>query len=341
MNPTIQRLVTMAASFIAAIVLLLALKAAVGTAFYTVGPQETILLTQFGKIVGQPVTQPGLHMKTPFIQTVHRLDRRIQEWDGQAVPMPTGDKLYTLVDSFGRWRISDPILYYTRMRDTRSALSRMDDIIGSEVRNAVAKHDLIEIVRTDKNRKPAIDQNIEVGGPTNDLGKSQVITGKLPPIRIGRTGVELEALTNAQPKLAEVGIDLLDVRMMRLNYNSSVSDQIKSRMTSERKQIADRYRAEGEGRAAEIMGNKERDLQEITSGAYKTAQAIRGEADARATEIYAQAYNQSPQSAELYAFLKTLETYRRSVTNSTTLVLTTDSELFRGFKTSLPKSAPH
>ena len=341
MNSIVQRIVTVVVSIVAAIMLLLALKAAVGTAFYTVGPQETILLTEFGRIVGQPVTRAGLHMKTPFVQTVHRLDRRIQEWDGQAVPMPTGDKLYTLVDSFGRWRISDPVLYYTRMRDTRSALSRMDDIIGSEVRNAVAKHDLIEIVRTDKNRKPAIDQSPQNSGPTNDLGKSQVITGKLPPIRLGRTAVELEALTNAQPKLAEVGIDLLDVRMMRLNYNSSVIDQIKSRMTSERKQIADRYRAEGEGRAAEIMGNKERDLQEITSGAYKTAEVIRGEADARATEIYAQAYNQSPQSAELYGFLKTLETYRRSLTNSTTLVLTTESELFRGFKTSLSKSAGH
>ncbi|HLH53830.1 MAG TPA: protease modulator HflC [Verrucomicrobiae bacterium] len=339
MNSTLQRLVTMAVGIVGAIVLLLVLKAAVSTAFYTVGPQETVLLTQFGKIVGRPVTRAGLHMKTPFVETVHRLDRRIQEWDGQAVPMPTGDKLYTLVDSFGRWRISDPILYFTRMRDTRSALSRMDDIIGSEVRNAVAKHDLIEIVRTDKNRKPALDLNLESASPTNDLGKSQVITGKLPPIRIGRTAIEQEALTNAQPKLAEVGIELLDVRMMRLNYNSSVIDQIKSRMTSERKQIADRYRAEGEGRAAEIMGNKERDLQEITSGAYKTAEIIRGEADAQAAEIYAQAYNQSPQAVELYAFLKTLETYRRSLTNSTTLILTTESELFRGFKSSVTKNA--
>ena len=217
---------------------------------YTVSQNENAIITQFGKPLGKPVAA-GLHLKWPFIWTVNRLDVRIHEWDGKAADMPTRDKLYMTVDSFGRWQITDPLKWFTSLRDVRTAQSRMEDIIGSEIRNAVANNDLIEIVRTDKNRKPVQDQTLQ----TN----TQVA---LPPITIGRTAIEQEIIEAATPKLSQFGIGLLDVRLMRLNYSAAVRSQINSRMISERKQIADRFRSEGEGEAAKILGNKERELQE-------------------------------------------------------------------------------
>jgi membrane protease subunit HflC len=296
---------------------------------YSVSEGENVILTQFGKPIGKPITTAGLHLKLPIIQAVNRLDVRIQEWDGQAVKMPTRDKLYIIVDSFGRWRISDPLLWFTRLRDVRSALSRIEDITGSENRNAVAKNDLIEMVRTDKNRKPVLDAALKP-----ELVESNAFV--LPPITNGRTGLEKEVLENSAAKLKEFGIDLIDVRFKRINYSPGVTDQINSRMISERKQIADRFRSEGEGEAAKIIGNKERELQQITSGAYKTVQKIRGEADATASEIYAKAYDQSPEARELYNFIRTMDTYRKIATNDITVVLSTESEVFRLLKESSP-----
>ncbi|HEX5397962.1 MAG TPA: protease modulator HflC, partial [Verrucomicrobiae bacterium] len=217
---------------LAVIVLLVLALAAFKLCCYTVSPNENVILTQFGKPVGQPVTTAGLHFKLPFVQQVNRLDVRIHEWDGQAVAMPTRDKLYVIVDSFGRWRISDPLLWFTRLRDTRSALSRMDDIIGSETRNEVANNDLIEIIRTDKNRKPVIDRTVDLSEPdaTNNT--------LLPPITIGRAAIEKQITENAAAKLKEFGISLIDVRFMRINYSPAVTDQINQRMISERRQIA-------------------------------------------------------------------------------------------------------
>ena len=297
---------------------------------YTVAPNQNVIITQFGKPIGQPVTTPGLHFKLPFIQHINRLDVRIHEWDGQAVAMPTRDKLYVIVDSFGRWQISDPLLWFTRMRDERSALSRMDDIIGSETRNAVANNDLIEIIRTDKNRKSVIDQSMRMSEPdgTNN--------SPLPAITIGRATIEKQITDAASAKLKEFGISLIDVRFMRINYSPAVTAQINQRMISERKQIANRYRSEGEGAAAKILGDKERDLQEIKSEAYKEVQQIKGKADAQATEIYAKAYNQNKQTAEFYDFLKTLDTYKQIATNDTTIVFSTDSDLFHYLKTIEP-----
>jgi modulator of FtsH protease HflC len=297
---------------------------------YSVGENDIVILTQFGRPVGQPITKAGLHFKLPFIQHINRMDSRIHEWSGQAVPMPTRDKLYINVDSYGRWRISDPLLWFTRLRDERSALSRMDDIIGSENRNEVANNDLIEIVRTDKNRKPVIDvmQGDTEPGVTN--------SSPLPAIKLGRSAIEKVVTEAAAAKLKEFGIDLIDVRFRRINYSPAVTAQINSSMISERKQIANRYRSEGEGEAAKILGNKERDLQTIQSAAYKKVQVIQGEADARATEIYAKAYNQSKEAADFYTFMKTLETYKTIATNDTTLVLSTDSALFRFLKTIQP-----
>jgi modulator of FtsH protease HflC len=290
---------------------------------YTVGENDIVIVTQFGRPIGQPITAAGLHFKLPFVQQINRMDSRIHEWSGQAVAMPTRDKLYIIVDSYARWRISDPLLWFTRLRDERSALSRMDDIIGSENRNEVANNDLIEIVRTDKNRKPVIDPS------QGDTEPGETNASPLPSIKIGRSTIEKDVTQAATDKLKEFGIQLIDVRFRRINYSPSVTDQINSRMISERKQIANRYRAEGEGEAAKILGNKERDLQTIQSAAYKQVQEIRGEADAKAAEIYAQAYNQSKDAAGFYSFLKTLETYTAIATNDTTMVLSTDSALFR------------
>ena len=304
---------------VAALVLLIVLR----TAFYTVKQTQQVIVTQFGKPVGDPVTEPGLHLKLPFIQTVNRIDKRFLEWDGAPVAIPTRDKTYIHVDTFARWRIDDPKTYFVRLHDERSAQSRLDDILGSETRNAVAKHDLIEIVRSDKARKPLRDENIKAAaGYVGALGV-------LPPIAFGRAKVEAEIKAGASVKMAEFGIALLDVRLKRVNYNPDVLDRIYQRMISERQQIAQRFRSEGEGEAARIAGQRDRDLNEIESTAYRQVQQIRGQADAKASEIYARAYTQSAQAAEFYSFLKSMATYHRVLTKESTLVLSTDSDLLR------------
>lgn len=292
-------------------------------AAYTVQETEQVILTQFGKPIGEPVTEAGLHFKMPFVQEVNRIDKRILEWDGQRTEMPTKDKLYISVDTFGRWRITNPLEYFRRLRDERSAQSRLEDILGSETRNAIAKHDLIEVIRTTKGRVPTRDESLV------ELREANEQIGVLNPIDKGRKLIEQEIRESARAKLAEFGIELLDVRFKRINYNPSVVEKIYERMISERQQIASRFRSEGEGEAAKILGTKERDLAGIASEAYKQEQEIRGEADARATEIYAEAYDQSPEAREFYAFLKTMDTYGRILGPDTTLVLSTDSELLR------------
>jgi membrane protease subunit HflC len=290
--------------------------------FFAVYQTEQVILTQFGKPIGEPITDPGLHFKLPVIQEVNRIDKRFLEWGGAPVAIPTRDKTYIHVDTFARWRIHDAKTFFVRLRDERSAQSRLEDILGSETRNAVAKHDLIEIVRTDKDRKPLRDENLK-NVPTG-LGT----IGVLPPIQSGRQKIEDEIKSKGAGKLAEFGIELLDVRLKRVNYNPDVLDRIYQRMISERRQIASRFRSEGEGEAARIAGQKERDLNEIQSTAYRQVQQIRGEADGKATEIYAQAYTQNPQAAEFYNFLKSMETYRKILTRDSTLVFSTDSDLF-------------
>jgi membrane protease subunit HflC len=300
--------------------------------FYAVDQTEQVIITQFGKPVGDPITEPGLHFKLPLVQTISRIDKRFLEWDGAPVAIPTRDKTYIHVDTFARWRINDPKTYFVRLHDERSAQSRLEDILGSETRNAIAKHDLIEIVRTDKNRKPLRDENLK-NVPT---GVGTI--GVLPSIQFGRLKIEEEIKAAAAAKLAEFGIELLDLRLKRVNYNPDVLDRIYQRMISERRQIAQRFRSEGEGEAARIAGQKERDLNEIQSTAYRQVQQIRGQADAKATEIYAHAYTQNPQAAEFYAFLKSMETYRKILTKDSTLVLSTDSDLFGLLKRAGTKS---
>lgn len=288
---------------------------------YTVLETEQVILTQFGKPTLQPITEAGLHFKLPLIQEVNVINKQILEWDGPRSEMPTRDKLYISVESFARWRITRPLEYFRRLRDERSAQSRLDDILGSETRNAIAKHDLIEIIRTTKDRQPARDESLA------DSAESRI--GILHPIRKGRKVIEQEVQVAAKGKLAEFGIELLDVRFKRINYNPSVVEKIYERMVSERQQIASRFRSEGEGEAAKILGDKERDLSVIESEAYKTVEEMRGAADAKATAIYASAYSTTPEARALYEFVKTMETYNKVIGKEDTLVFSTAGDLFR------------
>jgi membrane protease subunit HflC len=295
------------------------------SSIYTVSEVEQMIITQFGKPVGAPVTSAGLKTKVPFIQEINPIDKRILEWDGSPSDMPTKDKLYISVDLFARWRITDPLQYFLRLRDERSAQSRLDDILGSETRNAVAKHELIEIIRTTKDRVPLRDALLTGAEQELDMGS-------LVPIQKGRKLVEQEIFAAAAEKVQVFGIELLDIRFKRINYNESVRPKIYDRMISERRQIAERFLSEGNGEAARIRGNRVRDLNKIQSEAYREVEEIRGKADAKATEIYASAYNQSREAVEFYEFTRTMQSYKSIIGENTTLVLSTDSDLFKFLK---------
>jgi membrane protease subunit HflC len=295
------------------------------SSLYTVSEVEQVIITQFGKPIGAPVTSAGLKFKVPFIQNVNTIDKRILEWDGSPSDMPTKDKLYISVDLYARWRITDPLQYFLRLRDERSAQSRLDDILGSEIRNAVAKHELIEIVRTTKDRVPLRDALLTATERAQDIGS-------LVPIQKGRELVEQEIFTEAAQKVRVFGIELLDIRFKRINYNESVRPKIYDRMISERRQIAERFLSEGNGEAARIRGNRVRDLNKIQSEAYRKVEEIRGVADAKATEIYAKAYNQSPEAVRFYEFTRTMQAYKSIIADNTTIVLSTDSDIFKFLK---------
>lgn len=296
----------------------------VSNSVYKVNETQQVIITQFGKPVGEAITEAGLKFKIPFIQEVNPIDKRILEWDGNPSNMPTKDKLYVAVDLFARWKIVDPLQYLLRLRDERSAQSRLDDILGSETRNAVAKHELIEIIRTTKNRQPLLDASLSE--------EDQATLGSLVPISKGRKLVEQEIFNAAASKVKVFGIELMDIRFKRINYNESVRPKIYDRMISERRQIAERFRSEGNGEAARINGFRERELNKIQSEAYRQVEEIRGEADAKATEIYANAYNKNQESVDFFEFQKTMEMYKSVIKDNTTLILTTDSEAFKFLK---------
>jgi membrane protease subunit HflC len=301
------------------------------SSIYTVDEVEQAIITQFGKPVGEPVVEAGLKFKVPFIQEVNPIDKRVLEWDGPPSDMPTKDKLYISVDLFARWKIVDPLQYFLRLRDERSAQSRLDDILGSETRNAVAKHELIEIIRSSKDRVPLRDTILA-------STEQELKMGSLVPIEKGRKLVEQEIFTAASEKVGVFGIELLDIRFKRINYNESVRPKIYDRMISERRQIAERFLSEGNGEAARIRGNRVRDLNKIQSEAYRAVEEIRGLADAKATEIYAGAYNQSPLAVEFYEFTRTMASYPSIIGESTTVVLSTNSDLFKFLKGMTPKT---
>ena len=303
------------------ILLLLLLVILARSAVYTVSEVEQVIITQFGRPIGAPVVEAGLKVKVPFIQDINPIEKRVLEWDGNPSDMPTKDKLYISVDLFARWRITDPLQYFLRLRDERSAQSRLDDILGSETRNAVAKHELIEIIRTTKERTPLRDEILSSSTSSSEVGV-------LVPIQKGRKQIEEEIFRAAAEKIQVFGIELLDIRFKRINYNESVSPKIYERMISERRQIAERFLSEGHGEAARIRGNRVRELNRIQSEAYRQVEEIRGEADAKAAAVYASAYSQSLASIQFYEFTRTMQSYRSILAGDTTLVLSTDSEVF-------------
>ena len=286
----------------------------VGGSLYTVNEVEQVIITQFGEPVGDPITTPGLHFKVPFIQTANFFDKRFLEWDGDPNQIPTRDRRFIWVDTYARWRITDPLLFFQRLQNERGAQTRLDDILDGETRNAIARHDLIEVVRT-SNRDPA---EVEIG----DDAEATI----LEPIEMGRQDIVDEILQAAAGRTADLGIELLDLRLKRINYVEEVQRDVFLRMIAERQRIAEEFRSEGQGESARIGGERERDLAQIQSEAYRTAQELRGEADAEATAIYAEAYNRD---ADFYAFTKSLETYELTMDPSTFFILGTDSELLR------------
>lgn len=286
-------------------------------ATYVVGETQQVIITQFGEPVGQPVNTPGLHFKLPFIQDTNYFDKRFLEWDGSPNQIPTKDKRFIWVDSYARWRISDPLLFFQRLRDERGAKSRLDDILDGETRNAIARNNLVELVRN-TNRDPA-DIPVE----------SEEETSVLEKIQLGRQALTREILATTAPRVKEFGIELMDFRFKRINYVEQVQKDVFQRMIAERKRVAERFRSEGAGEAARISGERERDLQRIQSEAYRTAQETRGKADAQAARIYADAHNRD---ASFYGFMKSMETYEKTVDAKTILILTTQGELLRYFE---------
>jgi modulator of FtsH protease HflC len=325
---------------------------------YVVGEQEQVIITQFGRPVGQAInsdpakSEAGLHFKTPFVQEVNRFEKRILEWDGPSTAMSTREKQTIVVNAFARWRISDPLKYFQSVRDERSALSRLNDTVGTAVRSVIAAHDLVEVIRTDKNRTVANPAAAVVTpgapsapAPAAPAPVSSIIAtatpGTLPKIKIGRVELERQVLEQAVIAMSDrFGVKLLDVRFKRINYNPSVADKIHERMISERMQIAESFRSDGAGEAAKIDGRRGKELQQIESEAYRTVQELKGAADAQATEIYAKAYNTGPAAADFYQFLKTLETYKTTLGADSTLIMTTDSDFFKYLKRIDPKAAP-
>ena len=291
---------------------------------YIVGESEQTVLTQFGKPIGQAVTEPGPNIKVPFVQTVHSFDKRFLEWDGERNQLPTRDKRFIFVDTYARWRISDPLLFFQRLRDERGAQSRLDDILDGETRNVIARHDLIEVVRS-SSREFAIDDEDQGGLPeTDDMSAGS--KGSDFVVLVGRQKLAVEVLAASQSRTADLGIEILDFRFKRINYVEAVRTEVYNRMVSERRRIAEQFRSQGTGEAARINGEQERELARITSEAFRQAEEIRGEADALAAEIYAEAYNANP---ELYSFVRSLETYGVIVDEKTTLLLGSGSELFQ------------
>jgi modulator of FtsH protease HflC len=286
------------------------------SSLYIVNETQQVVKTRFGKPIGRPVTEPGIHIKIPYFDVLHYFDKRYLEWDGRPNQIPTKDKRFIWVDTYARWRISDPLKFYQRLYNEQGAHSRLDDIIDGETRNAVAGHDIIEIVRK-SNREPMID--------TTEIEENV----EMDPINVGREKIGDMILDTAQRRCEDLGIEILDFEFKRINYVEEVQQKVFERMISERKRIADKYRSEGQGEASRISGEKERELLRIQSEAYRKAQEIKGKADAEATAIYNRAYNRNPDTREFYQFMKTMETYLNTIDSSTTIMLSTDSDFYK------------
>ncbi len=288
------------------------------SATFVVDEREQAIITQFGKPVGDPIISPGIHFKMPLIQKVHFFEKRFLAWDGAPNQIPTKDKRFIWVDSYARWRIIDPLLFFQRVRDERGAQTRLDDILDGETRNAIANNNLVEIVRS-------TNRELEVSEALEEIKETEISLR----IKLGREKLTRLIIEAASPRLRVLGIELLDLRFKRINYVEEVQKKIYERMITERKRIADKYRSEGQGESAKIIGDRERDLKKIQSEAYRTAQEIKGKADAEATAIYAKAYNQSNDSRAFYQFLKTMETYKNTLSEKDWLILSTKGDFFK------------
>ena len=284
---------------------------------YMVKETEQVVITQFGKPIGEPKMTPGLKLKVPLIQKANFFEKRYMEWDGDPNQLPTKDKKFIFVNTYARWQITDPLQFFKRLTDERGAQSRLADILDGETRDFIASHNLEEVVRS-TNRTPTSSGLIgEEAGDT----LSDIVTGRLK--------IEAMILASSNEKVLDLGIVILDVRIKRLNYVEEVRTQIYERMKSERYRIAERFRSEGQGEASKINGEKERDLKSIQSEAFRKAEEIRGRADARAAAIYTGVYDQSAVSRSLYGFMKSMETFRMTFDSTTTIILSTNSELYK------------
>lgn len=301
------------------IVLVVAALIFIGQSVFILDETQQAIVTQFGKPVGEPRTSPGVNFVIPFIQKVQFFDKRYLEWDGDKNQVPTKDKKFIFVDTYARWQITDPLQFFIRLRDERSAQSRLDDILDGETRNAIASNDLLDIVRS-TNRDPEV---------TEDFMEELEV---LEDIEVGREAIEEIVLQKANERTSDLGVRILDFKFKRMNYVDEVRDRVYDRMISERNRIADQFRSEGQGEARKIQGDKERDLAQIQSEAVRQAEEIRGRADAEATEIYAAAYNKNRQSIDLYRFLRSMEALEKSLDENTNLVISSDSDLFQYLK---------
>lgn len=289
---------------------------------YVVQEKEQVVVTQFGKPVGDAVVTPGMHFKVPFVQQANFFEKRYMEWDGDPNQVPTKDKKFIFVDTYARWQITDPLQFFKRLTNERGAQSRLDDILDGETRNFIANNNIEEAVRT-SNRTPFMMASDSAKGVESD---------SLAKIFVGREKIQQMILESANKQTGDLGIEILDFRFKRINYVKEVRDQVYERMKSERFRIADKFRSEGQGEASRINGEKERELKKIQSEAFRTAEEIKGKADAEAASIYADAYNKSTQSRELYAFLKSMETLDKTVGSQTSVILSTESDLYRYLK---------
>jgi membrane protease subunit HflC len=293
------------------------------SSLYVIDETEQVVITEFGKPVGEPITEPGLYFKKPLIQTTHFFDKRFLEWNGDRNQVPTKDKRFIWVDTYARWKIVDPLKFYQRVRNEAGGQSRLDDIIDGATRDAVANHQLIELVRaTTEDRELLVDPEL------SDAEQAGIET-----VDVARTEIMSKMLEEVDQRTEDLGVKVIDVRFKRINYNEDVRQSVYQRMIAERKRIAARYRSEGQGEAANIRGQKEKELKQITSQAYRRAEEIKGEADAKATAIYAGAYTRSP---EFYDFLRTMESYPKTFDEESTLLLSTDSDFFRYFNEANP-----
>ncbi len=300
-------------------------------ATFVVTETDQVVVTQFGKPVGQAISEPGLHLRVPFVQRVNRFEKRFLEWDGERNQLPTSDKRFVFVDTYARWRISDPLRFFERLGDETGAQGRLDDILDGETRNVIARHNLIEVVRT-SGREFAIDDE-DSGGLSAGIETESNLEERDFQVDVGRQQLAQMVLEASQQRTAELGVEILDFQFKRINYVQTVQAEVFQRMISERKRIAEQFRSEGKGEAARINGEKERELKRITSEAEREAKQIRGEADAKAADIYAEAYNANPR---FYRFMKSMETLQDTIDSETVLLLGTDAEMLQYLEDASP-----